>query len=142
MKRKAKDKPGITPSRRLLLADDDPLTLETLSVIFADAGYAFATAGSLQEALAAVERETFAFILADQFGGVRDGLRPVGTLRDAALPTPVGLTSAWPLTPEEVADTGFACYIPKPFSVDDLLSAVAACIRSHPTAERERDGGR
>lgn len=124
---------------RILVADDDPDVLETLALAFEDAGYAVTAVSSLVDAIAQVEMSTFAFVLTDLMDHPSaQGFPALSALREAAYPTPVGITSAWPVTAEEVICAGFACFVAKPVDVNDLLSTVAAIIQQPLTDEQKR----
>jgi CheY-like chemotaxis protein/predicted ester cyclase len=123
---------------RLLVADDDLAVLESMTMLFQDEGYEVVSATSLAEAIAAVERETFACVLADLFEHAGDVLAHLAPLREAAYPTPVGVTSAWRVVADDVLRAGFACFIARPFEVNDLLSAVAAVIHRPLTPKQAR----
>lgn len=124
---------------RILVADDDPDVLETLALVFEDAGYAVTAVSSLADAIAQVEMSTFAFVLADLFDHpFTQGLQALNALREAAYPTPVGITSAWPVTAEEVISAGFVCFVAKPIDVNDLLNTLAAIIQQPLTDEQKR----
>jgi CheY-like chemotaxis protein len=113
---------------RLLIADDDWAVLESMTLLFRDEGYDVVTATSLAEAIEAVERETFAVVLADLFEHSADALAHLAPLREAAYPTPVCVTSAWAVQADDVTRADFSGFIARPFDVNDLLSVVAAII--------------
>lgn len=124
---------------RLLVVDNDPDVLESMAFLFRDAGYLVVTAASQREAMGFVARETFAFVLADMFDHSPECLRQLEALREAAYPTPVGLTSAWYVRPEDATCAGFTCFIAKPFDLDDILRVVATALRprvSHASVSR------
>src|SRR5436190_9924793 len=108
----------------VLVVDDDPYILEALSLLLELEGYPVATAADGIEALRAVDRVHPSVVLLDMQMPRLDGLGFAQQLqRRPEKPKVLVMTAArdarrWA---EEICADG---YLPKPFQVDDLLSAV------------------
>lgn len=126
-------------SPRLLIVEDDGDTRDILATILREEGYEVFLAASPKEAMTLLEQQVFHFVLTDLFASAPDELlRSVAPLRAQAQPTPVGLLTGWKVSAEEVRRGGFACLIRKPFDLDDLLEAIAACLRIPLSPEQQR----
>ena len=114
----------------LLLVTEDEDLGEALREFLSDEGYAAFVASSVEDALAVMTTQPFDVILSDFFRQ-RDPVpyHSVERLRQQAQPTPVGIVTASNLSAEEVEQRGFACLLKKPFGLDDLSAAIAACLQ-------------
>lgn len=123
----------------VLVVDDDADIRESLALVFDEAGYRPVCAAALDEALALIDTATFALIVTDVFSHERASeraLAPLVKLRDHAFPTPVGIVSAWKVSPAETTAQGFAFLVAKPFDIDELITTCAAAIAT-PFTPRE-----
>ncbi|SRR5579883_106523 len=129
----------------LLVAEDNPEILELVQTVLAEEGYGIATADSLATSLALLEEQLFHFVLTDLFPeGTQDPLQSIQPLLARAAPTPVGLMTGWPVTPEAAEQAGLAWLLIKPFDFDRLVKAVETTLQppftpgQHQTAIIER----
>lgn len=121
--------------------EDDAEIREGLSVLLREEGYAITAVSSPDEALRLIDQQVFVLILTDLFKHIlHNALDSVVELRERAYPTPVGVMTAWSLTPEEVERRGFAFLASKPYDLDALLTTIAATIGTplNPDQERRR----
>lgn len=126
------------PPPCLLVVEDDEATHAILLDVLTEEGYAVASATSLDEALAQINRQVFDLILTDVIAWTLDApLHSLERLRDLAQPTPVGLVSGWHIVKEAARDKGFAFVLKKPFELDDLLTLIAEYVARPLTAEQE-----
>lgn len=112
----------------LLLVDDEPGMLETLSEIFAAAGYAVTTVSDGDAALAEIRRGGYDIVVMDIRMPGRDG---VSVLVDSgAPPPPVILMTAYAVEERLVTarQAKVHAVVQKPFSAPYLLDLVAAAI--------------
>jgi CheY-like chemotaxis protein len=108
----------------ILVVEDDPAVREVVADLLAAAGYAVRTAADGRAALAAVEAERPALVLADVAMPGLDGWSLAARLRQLARPVPIVLLSGHcPPAPP----AGLTC-LAKPFAAADLVAAVAAAL--------------
>ena len=124
---------------RVLVVDDEEGIREALRFLLEDAGYDVSAVSSLDAALELIDREPVHLILTEMFFGRRkDAQKVLQTLLRQAAPTPVGLVTAWNVTLTEAQQAEFAFIIAKPFDIDQLLTQIAASIRTPLTDEQQR----
>lgn len=115
----------------LLLVEDDADLRDALLMLVTEEGYTAQEAGSQERALALVDAQVFDLILTDCLSNDgRDPLAGVAALRERAAPTPVGVMTGWPLSPEAVRAAGFAFLVTKPFDLDQLMLEIAAGVHA------------
>ncbi len=117
----------------LLVVEDDPELLGLIHTMLADEGYGVTPAASLPESLRALQEHLFQFVLTDLFyqPEQRNPLQSIQPLIEQAMPTPIGVMTAWPIPEEKIAEADIAFLLRKPFDLDDLLGKVDAQL--HPT---------
>ena len=111
----------------ILIAEDDPDLLRLVALVLRTAGHTVLQAADGAEALAVAERERPDLIVSDVMMPGLSGVALAATLRareDGHRP-PILLMSGAVLRPAMPPHTAF---LAKPFSVDDLLRAVAALL--------------
>jgi DNA-binding NtrC family response regulator len=116
---------------RLLIVDDDPGTLASLSRAFALEGYETITANSAAAALGRLDRESVDGILSDVVMPEMDGLQFLEALRDRATQAPVILMSGQANLDMAVRATrlGALDFVEKPISLDRLLLTLRNALR-------------
>jgi len=109
----------------ILVVDDDPDILDAVCDVLAGEGYRVVRARHGREALAQVAVERPDLILLDLMMPEMDGLAFARALRaDGREPAiPVVVISA-DANPEHAAAVGARSFLPKPFDIEALLSAV------------------
>lgn|SRR2546426_4715534 len=116
---------GATPlDGTILVVDDDPSILATISEILELEGYEVRTATNGQEALASVERELPSLVLLDMRMPVLDGWGFARGLRERGLDVKVLVMTAAENARHWAREIGANDYLAKPFELSDLLSAV------------------
>jgi two-component system OmpR family response regulator len=130
------DTTGQEPEARLVVVDDEPNIRELLSASLRFAGFDVATAGTGEEALAAVERHRPDLLVLDVMMPGMDGFDVVRRLRSAGRPLPVLFLTAKDSTDDKVTGLtlGGDDYVTKPFSLEEVLARIRAVLR------RARDG--
>lgn len=124
---------------RVLVVDDDDDIRNALRFLLEDAGYDVTSASSLDDALALIDQEPVQLILTDSFFGRRgNALAALRTLRQRAEPTPVGVVTAWNTSMAEAKRAEFAFVVAKPFDIDQLLTQIAASLRTPLTEQQQR----
>ena len=118
--------------RPILVVDDDPTILATVSETLDLEGYPVVTATNGAEALAAVERDRPSVVLLDMRMPVLDGWGFVHALRERGISLTVVVMTAAADARRWAREIGAQGVLPKPFELDDLLAAVQ---RARPAQE-------
>ncbi len=120
--------PKARPS--ILIVDDDPAVREAVHLIL-DARYDMLETGDGDQVLPLIQAHPVDLVLLDILIDGIDGITLLGRLRERHPQLPVimisGLNTAWTAT--AALQLGAVDYIPKPFDVDRLLSAVETALR-------------
>jgi DNA-binding response OmpR family regulator len=123
----------LAASPHLLVVEPDAALRGLLGEALSEEGAVTCGAATLEEALALVDHRAFDLILTDAgVGASPDSLCIARTLRHRAQPTPVGVLTAWNLTPEAGNRCDLAFVLPKPFELDQLLAQVAVALGAPP----------
>ncbi len=112
------------PQEPILVVDDDPAILETVTDILQDEGYAVATAKNGQEALQEVERRRPSLVLLDMRMPVLDGWGFARLLAERGIRVPIVVMTAAQDARRWAQEIGAAGFVPKPFDLAELLLAV------------------
>ena len=118
--------------RRVLLVEDEPSLVLTLSDRLLSEGYRVETAGNGDEALAKAREEPFDILLLDvMLPGGRDGFEVCRELRSRGVETPVLMLTARSQVVDRVVGLklGADDYLTKPFEMIELLARVEALLR-------------
>src|SRR5687768_11613888 len=119
----------------VLIVEDDPALCDLMRQVLEDEGHRTVIASSLDEAKRAASNEPIELVLADllEFDR-RSGAGSVQALRLLADGRPVLLCTGQPDAGDLADMPGLAGVLGKPFDLDDLLSSVAAALRSNGEA--------
>jgi CheY-like chemotaxis protein len=120
----------------ILVVDDDPLLHEAIATALEAHGYQFSLASSGWEALAAIAAQCPAMVLLDLHMPGLDGQGVLRELVARGIDLPVVLMSADDRGEGVAQRTGVAGYLKKPFSIPQLLAAIAA--GGNPSSSRRR----
>jgi DNA-binding NtrC family response regulator len=115
---------------KILVIDDEAVVLKSCRKILSSEGFEVALVPTVDDALAALEQGQFALLLIDIKMPERDGLYLMDVLRERGEKIPMVVMSGYHTaeTMEEARRKGAAAFIPKPFTPDELLSAVRGVI--------------
>lgn len=126
---------------RILVVDDEEDLCEILKFNLEAEGYKVDTAGSGEEALA-MAPEKYSLILLDVMMGGMSGFAVAKRLKDNEMTSHIPIIFLTARGAENDRITGFSLgaddYIPKPFSVRELLMRVHAVLRRSGTLEEEK----
>ncbi len=117
-----------SPGKKLavLVVDDDPVVLHTLSVVLRDEGHDVVTAAKPSEALAAAAARRFDLVLTDYSMPEMNGLELAAKLRAIAPNLPIALITAQPgQLSAEVDPVPTLRTLYKPVKLDDLRSLLS-----------------
>jgi two-component system, chemotaxis family, chemotaxis protein CheY len=109
----------------ILVIDDDPSILWTVSEILEDEGYPVETATNGLEGLNVLERTSPALILLDMRMPVLDGWGFARTLKERNLKLPVLVMTAAQDACRWSKEIGADGYLAKPFDLSELLTTVS-----------------
>jgi two-component system nitrogen regulation response regulator NtrX len=130
-----------SPKPRLLLIDDDPNTLASLSRAFRLAGYEAAVCDSAVRALELIRAERFDLIFSDVVMPGKDGISLLEDLKAAGILTPVVMISGQANVETAVRATrlGAVDFLEKPLSTEKLLVTIENVLRLRHLENENRD---
>ena len=129
------------PKPHLLLIDDDPNTLASLSRAFRLAGYEATVCDSAIRALELIRAERFDMIFSDVVMPGKDGISLLEDLKAAGTTTPVVMISGQASVEMAVRATrlGAVDFLEKPLSTERLLVTAENVLRLRRLEEENRD---
>jgi two-component system nitrogen regulation response regulator NtrX len=125
---------------RLLVVDDDPNTLASLSRAFRLAGYEATVCDSALRALELLKSQRFDLVLSDVVMPEKDGLALLEDLQTLGIAVPVVMISGQATVEMAVRATrlGAVDFLEKPLSTDKLLLTVENALRLRRLEEENR----
>jgi DNA-binding response OmpR family regulator len=120
---------------KLLVVDDEGIVLESCRRVLEFEGYAVSLAKSADEALELIEKEDFLLLLMDLKMPVHDGIYLMRELKNRKKDMPIIVMSGYS-TNETIAEAGMMganFFLPKPFTPDELLSAIREITKRRST---------
>jgi two-component system nitrogen regulation response regulator NtrX len=125
----------------LLLIDDDPNTLASLSRAFRLAGYEATVCDSAARALELIRAERFDLIFSDVVMPGKDGISLLEDLKAAGVTTPVVMISGQASVETAVRATrlGAVDFLEKPLSTEKLLVTIENVLRLRHLEDENRD---
>jgi two-component system alkaline phosphatase synthesis response regulator PhoP len=123
--------PAAGPARRILLVEDEPSLILTLSDRLISEGYRVETASDGEQALARVEEGPFDLILLDVMLPRKNGFDVCRDLRQRGVDIPVLMLTARSQVVDRVVGLklGADDYLTKPFEMIELLARIEALLR-------------
>jgi CheY-like chemotaxis protein len=112
------------PERPILVVDDDPTILATVSEVLDMEGYDVVTATNGAEALVAVDRSVPSLVLLDMRMPVLDGWGFMRVVRERGLTLTVVVMTAAADARRWGREIGAEGVLAKPFDIDELVRAV------------------
>lgn len=116
---------------KIMVVDDEGIVLESCRRVLEPEGYELLLAKSAQEALDAVNADTFSLILLDLKMPVHDGIYLMKTLKDRGVDVPVVVMTGYSTveTMREADEMGASRFLPKPFTPDELIDTVRRVLK-------------
>ena len=140
--RSGPEKPETGEQVRILVVDDDPMTLRNVRDILSGAGYALTVTGDPEEAIRLFESERPLLVLLDLLLPGSDGIDVMDSMLRIR-EVPVIFLSAYGR--EEIVvralDSGAVDYMVKPFSPTELAARVRRALRRVPTLSTDEPTG-
>lgn len=132
------------PRPRVLLVDDDPAIISTLTSFLELSGFAVATASNGEEALRKVSENSLDLIVLDVLMPHLDGRETLRRLRHAGDWTPVILLTQISGTAERIMalEEGADDYLNKPFDPQELVVRIRAVLRRTRSGSRSLQAAR
>lgn len=109
---------------KILIVEDDPRLSSLLEKWFLKNGLTVLLASDGEQGLNLAQVEPYDVMLLDIGLPDKDGLAVLEVLRDRGDQHPVIVMTAFDFTEQELLSTGADAYVPKPFSLKDLLATV------------------
>src|SRR3984893_1962735 len=130
-----------SPKPRLLLIDDDPNTLASLSRAFRLAGYDATVCDSAVRALELIRADHFDVIFSDVVMPGKDGISLLEDLKAASVTTPVVMISGQASVETAVRATrlGAVDFLEKPLSTEKLLVTIENVLRLRHLEDENRE---
>src|ERR1700722_3718109 len=130
-----------SPKPHLLLIDDDPNTLASLSRAFRLAGYDASVCDSAARALELIRVERFDMIFSDVVMPGKDGISLLEDLKAAGVTTPMVMISGQATVETAVKATrlGAVDFLEKPLSTERLLLTIENVLRLRHLEDENRD---
>ncbi|OLC55909.1 MAG: hypothetical protein AUH85_08000 [Chloroflexi bacterium 13_1_40CM_4_68_4] len=120
---------------RVLVVDDDPSILDTVSAILSNEGYQVKSAAGGEEALALVEAWRPTLVLLDMRMPLMDGWAFARALHEAGSKVPIVVMTAAENAQRWAEEIDAAGHIAKPFHLDELL----ACVEKYGARDRKKN---
>ncbi|HTC63144.1 MAG TPA: sigma-54 dependent transcriptional regulator [Candidatus Saccharimonadales bacterium] len=129
------------PKAHLLLIDDDPNTLASLSRAFRLHGYEATVCSSAVRALELIRAQRFDLIFSDVVMPGKDGISMLEDLKAAGITTPVVMISGQANVETAVRATrlGAVDFLEKPLSTDKLLVTIENVLRLRHLEDENRE---
>jgi two-component system response regulator AtoC len=127
-------------SARLLVVDDDPVTINLLQEVLSKEGYDVATALSGEEAIACGMDTLFDIVITDVRMGDKDGMEVLRSFKKSAPETTVIMITAFGSieTAIEAIRQGAFDYISKPFKLDEIKFTIRRALEQRRLIQENR----
>ncbi len=119
-------------AKTALIVDDEPELADGCARLLKESGFESQLAYSVEEAIPLLRSHKPALVLSDiYFRNGKDGFDLAGYMREASPRTPVILMSGYDAceVEEQARDAGAARFLHKPFTREELISAVLAAVQ-------------
>jgi DNA-binding response OmpR family regulator len=125
-------KSGERARTRVLVVDDDPSILETVTSILSSEGFQVMAAGGGEQALRLLTSWHPTLVLLDMRMPFMDGWAVARSMRESGSKIPIIVMTAAESAERWASEIGAAGHLAKPFALDELIS----CVEDHMGRER------
>ena len=125
-------KSGERAGTRVLVVDDDPSILDTVSSILSSEGFQVMAAGGGEQALTMLASWHPTLVLLDMRMPFIDGWAVARSMRESGSKVPIVVMTAAESAERWADEIGAAGHLAKPFGLDELIS----CVEEHMGRER------
>jgi two-component system chemotaxis response regulator CheY len=125
-------KAGERAGSRVLVVDDDPSILDTVTSILSSEGFQVMAAGGGAEALALLRSWHPTLVLLDMRMPIMDGWAVARSMQEAGSKVPIVVMTAAESAKRWADEIGAAGHLAKPFGLDELLQ----CVEEHSGPRR------
>ncbi|MBI5209785.1 MAG: response regulator [Elusimicrobia bacterium] len=117
--------------RRILVVDDEPVITLAVQRVCAEEGLRVDTAGSAAEGFALLEKRAYGLIISDIMMAGVDGFDLLLRVASQGIATPVVMVTGFSTVENAVRSmaSGAVDFIPKPFTVEELIAVVRRGLR-------------
>lgn len=118
---------------KILICEDNPLAMKTLSIVLGREGYETDTAADGKEAIGLLQTNEYDLLVVDIHMPYHSGLELVKFLRsDLGKDTPVIVLSAFsdPQMQHQAGELGISGYIVKPFDPVELIRKIKSTLKN------------
>jgi DNA-binding response OmpR family regulator len=126
------NKSGERAGTRVLVVDDDPSILDTVTSILSAEGFQVMPASGGEQALALLHTWHPTLVLLDMRMPIMDGWAVARALRESGSKVPIVVMTAAESAKRWADEIGAAGHLAKPFGLDELL----ACVEEHGMPSR------
>jgi DNA-binding response OmpR family regulator len=127
------NKSGERAGARVLVVDDDPSILDTVTSILKSEGFQVMAASGGEQALSMLHSWHPTLVLLDMRMPIMDGWAVARALREAGSKVPIVVMTAAESAKRWAEEIGAAGHLAKPFGLDELL----ACVEEHTAPSRQ-----
>ena len=126
-------KPSERAGPRVLVVDDDPSILDTVTSILTSEGFQVMAASGGHQALSMLQSWHPTLVLLDMRMPVMDGWAVARAMRETGSKVPIVVMTAAESAQRWADEIGAAGHLAKPFGLDELL----ACVEEHSGRDRK-----
>jgi len=125
---------------KILVVDDENIVLESCRRVLEAEGFDVVLVSSAEDALKAIENQSFSLVLVDLKMPKRDGQFLIGQIKKMPVHIPIIVMTGYSTlnTIKEVSHMGIEQFIAKPFTPDELLEAVKEAIETTASQGEEK----
>jgi len=121
----------------ILAIDDEKIIVDSIVKLCSSEDLSVDTAGNAKEGLEKIRKSNYSLIISDIMMPEMDGFELLDTLRDLEVSTPVIITTGYSTVENAVRAlySGAIDFLPKPFTVDELLSSISRGLKYNKIRE-------
>ena len=122
--------------KKILVAEDEFDLLKSIEIILTEEGFSVVTAPNGREALKLLQKETPDLFITDVMMPHMSGLEVLEKMKDLKIIKPLN-TIVMSAARFDTKEKGWKSFLPKPFTIEQLMRAVRAALKEHPPEKRD-----